>query len=397
MFHLTELRKLPSKDELLKILEAGFWAPNGDNFQPWQILVHADASITIQMMCHSDGAMGVLNHDFGQPVMLSAGALIENIIMAAGMAGYGFEYWSEGERQDNACKILSWRGRFTALSSPVSNPLYACIEKRRVDRRPYRPSQLSQEMRQTLMRAVKTPNVNLMWSSAPRRFWASMQTLASRMRILLPCFEKLNTEVLDFNWANSTTKMPAATLFLEPITRYLLQRTIRTTWAPALLRRFPALSAPMAFQMDYLPVLMSGGYFLLIDQSCRLAQSDLSVQDRQAFLTEVGRDIQRVWLTAHALGLSLQPMYSTLIFPAFAETHREVLDAGPAYLPQWLHRYMERLRKNVYAPLELQDRRQILFVARTGKTVTSPNRRPHSIRRPVSECVSFDDAYQSGL
>ncbi len=85
-------------------------------------------------------------------------------------------------------------------------------------------------------------------------------------------------------------------------------------WGRARMLNTFGVAALSAVEMDYLPAMASAGFFLA-RWPASPADGDLPTRWLQA-----GEALQRSWLTATQLGLSLQPTFATLAFAWYGES-----------------------------------------------------------------------------
>ena len=67
-----------------RILDAAHWAPSGDNAQPWTFEVQDEAHFDV---CVRIEPGNVYEYRQGEPTLISAGTLLENIAIAAPSSG----------------------------------------------------------------------------------------------------------------------------------------------------------------------------------------------------------------------------------------------------------------------------------------------------------------------
>src|ERR1700761_3966551 len=65
---------------LENILNIARWAPSGDNAQPWTFEILSDERVMLYVHC---AAGNVYEYADGQPTLISAGTLLENIQLVA--------------------------------------------------------------------------------------------------------------------------------------------------------------------------------------------------------------------------------------------------------------------------------------------------------------------------
>lgn len=129
-------------DDIKKILEAGIYAPSGDNCQPWKFVVE-DNNINIFNIPEKDDSL----YNFGQRAsLISHGALIENIIIAASFMGYraNLIIFPDKKAPKHIARIVLEK------SEHREEILYPQIKKRATNRKPYKSTPLAAEEKNTL-------------------------------------------------------------------------------------------------------------------------------------------------------------------------------------------------------------------------------------------------------
>src|SRR5258708_30425578 len=113
------------------MVDAGHGGRRGDNAQPWRFEVQDADRFDIYVRIEPDN---VYEYRHGEPTLISAGTLLENIAIAA--PGFGkqasWDYLGLAGQMHRIQVAL----KDDAAAAP--NPLFPEIERRSVDRRPYR-------------------------------------------------------------------------------------------------------------------------------------------------------------------------------------------------------------------------------------------------------------------
>ncbi len=284
-----------------RILDAAHWAPSGDNAQPWTFAVHDDGNFDVCVRVESGN---VYEYRHGEPTLISAGTLLENIAVAASSygkrAGWQYQGLADGthrikvELQDDP--------------SAGENPLLGEIARRSVDRRPYQLRGLGARDKQALSQALD-PEFSLAWHEtlAARRRIAALTRLATDIRLRIPETFDIHNKIVDWKQAYSPDAIPSRALGVDAMTlkmmRWTLAKRARTQIANRLGSPFFA-----GLQMDFLPGIFSAAYFAF-----RLLQR-LPGQEGVCQMLRAGQAVQRFWLTASKLGLVMQPCLATLAF-----------------------------------------------------------------------------------
>ncbi|HET7085346.1 MAG TPA: nitroreductase family protein [Rhizomicrobium sp.] len=352
--------------DIERILEAAHWAPSGDNAQPWRFAVHSERRLELLVLIEPGN---VYEYRHGEPTLISAGTLLENIAIAAPSFGLkaGWEYL--GPANGNH------RIQIDFLEDPAAseNPLMREIERRSVDRRPYQTAPLTPEQRRTLSQVVG-PEFSVEWheSLAARRKIAALTRLATDIRLRIPETFAIHNRIVDWRRSLSPDGIPARALGLDAMTlkimRWTLQKRQRTEMANRLGSPFFA-----GLQMDVLPGIFSAAYFAL-----RLQQRFTDPGDTVRQLLRVGQAVQRFWLTATQSGLVMQPCLAALAFTHYGAS-------GEAFTVSQPERRKAALLARRVAR-DLSDPPSLAFLGRIGMPVKA-RQESRSLRRPLAELV----------
>ena len=351
-----------------RILDAAHWAPSGDNAQPWHFEVHDDNRFDV---CVHIEAGNVYEYRNGEPTLISAGTLLENIAIAAPTYGKRARW-----------EYLGLAGQVHRIkveledAAPTENPLFSQIERRSVDRRPYQMRPLAEEDRLTLSRSVG-PEFSVEWheSLAARRKIAALTRLATEIRLRIPETFDIHSRIVDWKRAYSPDGIPSRALGVDSMTlkmmRWTLAKRARTEIANRLGSPFFA-----GLQMDFLPGIFSAAYFGL-----RLAhRADGQEGVRQ--MLRVGQAAQRFWLTATSLGLVLQPCTAALAFAYYGLVGEPFTASAPE------RRKAAELARR--AGRDLSDLQTLVFLGRIGFPQKA-KLESRSLRVPLAQLVQGDD------
>ncbi len=283
-------RALPQAIEA--VLSIARWAPSGDNAQPWTFRIKDDH--TVEVLVRRSNA-NVYEYRHGEPTLVSAGALLENIELAAPAFGLKARW----EYAGSANGIDRIAVNFSDDSTTRVSELFNQIRRRSVDRRPFRmrPLDIGQKR---LLSDVLNPDMQIQWydSLSDRRRIAALSALATIIRLTIPETFAIHRSIVDWENRESETAIPSRALGLDPLTLRL------TRWSMANWSRTKFLNnlgAPRmaSLQMDFLPGLFSASYFLV-----RLAGRSNEPQARLIETIQAGQGIQRLWLKATNVGPS---------------------------------------------------------------------------------------------
>lgn len=347
-----------------RILDAAHWAPSGDNAQPWAFEVQSEERFDVLVRIE---AGNVYEYRHGEPTLISAGTLLENIAIAAPSQGKSAQWQYQG-LAGNVHRI-----GVQLNPGPVSqHPLLDQIERRSVDRRPYQTRALSAADKAALSDAVGG-EFSLEWheSSATRRKVAGLTRLATDIRLRIPETFAIHNKIVDWKNTFSPDAIPSRALGLDAMTlkimRWTLAKRARTEMANRMGSPFFA-----GLQMDFLPGLFSAAYFTF-----RLKQRPAGEAEEASQLLRVGQAVQRFWLTAAQRGLALQPCLATLAFAHYGRA-KEPFTTSAAERAK-----AEALARRAEAVLS--DVPSLRFIGRIGFPKAKLESR--SLRRPLAEFV----------
>jgi len=348
-----------------QILDAAHWAPSGDNAQPWTFEVQSEDQFDVLVRIE---AGNVYEYRQGEPTLISAGTLLENIAIAAPSQGKSAD-WRYQELAGNVHRI---RVQLTQDPASREHPLFGQIQARSVDRRPYRLRALSAADKHALCDAVG-PEFSVEWheSLAARRKVAGLTRLATDIRLRIPETFDIHNHIVDWKRTYSPDAIPSRALGLDAMTLKIMRWTLAKRQRTEMANR---MGSPMfaGLQMDVLPGIFSAAYFAF-----RLKQRATGQAEEASQLLRVGQAVQRFWLTATKLGLALQPCLATLAFAHY----------GRAKEP-FTVRAAERRKAEVLAgraQATLGDVPSLRFIGRIGFPKAKLESR--SLRRPLDQLV----------
>ena len=359
---MTNLSLSPTVE---KILEIARWAPSGDNAQPWSFYVQSEDTLELRIH-HQSG--NVYEYRGGEPTLISAGTLLENIEIASAAFGKkaSWEYVGYSNGSDRI------EVSFVDQAMSTLPDLFEQISKRSVDRRPYKMRPLRGSDKLDLSNSVDE-NIVVEWyeSLSERRKMASLTKMATDIRLRIPETFEIHNRIVDWDNRQSTSGIPSRSLGLDAVTlrlmRWSLANKSRTDFANFLGSPFFA-----ALQMDVLPGIFSAAYFTF-----RVANRPIERHAAAVQLLKVGQSVQRFWLVATKAGLALQPCLAVLAFSHYGAS------AEPFTVLRSAQRAAAELAQRVKGTFADPD--NLLFFGRIGwprSAITS-----RSIRRPLSQLI----------
>jgi hypothetical protein len=278
--------------------------------------------------------------------------------------------WTHTARIDGAAEI-SVALRVDSTVQP--DPLAAHIKIRSVDRFAYRLTKLTGTQRAGLAAALGD-DLTIEWHETARDRWriSRLGALATDIRLRLPEAYRIHRRIIDWERRFSPTGIPARAIGLDPITRRLMRRVMQDWRRVDLMNRFFGGTALARLELDVIPGLRCAAHFSI------RSRPDTGREAPVLRAIETGRRIQRFWLTATQLGLSMQPNLAPLCFAHHARTGAGLWDPAVMARITRLARGLERLGS--------RNSGELVFLGRIGAPV-KPAAKARSVRRPLEELV----------
>ncbi len=273
------------------ILEAAARAPSGDNLQPWSFRWDGERL----MLLRDSGRDTSLYNVRDLPTFVALGAALENILIAASRLGYAASpvCFPEGPTNTTVASISFAQG-----GRP--DPLFDAIAERCSNRKPYATHPLSAQILEALTAEVtRFPTIGIRWihDREPRKRLSKIaaqgdRTLFGNRLIHAHFFSCIRWDEQEIQ--KTRDGMPIATLELGRAGSVLFR----------LLRNTSLVQFLNCFGFSRLAANRSGS---MIRKSSAIGLITVPQISPENFLA-AGRAFQRVWLTATAQRLSLQPM-----------------------------------------------------------------------------------------
>lgn len=355
---------MTTRQTLLQILDAGRWAPSGDNTQPWRFDIISDTHVVI----HGSDTRSHCVYDLdGHPSQIALGALIETIGIAASEHGLAMR---ADLRPDGPETSPTFDLVFAADPTLAADPLAGFITTRSVQRRPMSTRALTALQKDALQTAVGHA-YDLVWleGAGNRLRVARLMFRNAKLRLTLP--EAYHTHVAVIQWKArfSEDRVPDQALGVDPVTSRLMQWIMHSWERVHFFNRFLGGTIAPRIQMDFIPGMACAAHFVIT-----AARPPASIAEYVAG----GRAMQRFWLAAAGLGLQMQPELTPLIFSRYAR-EKTRFSATPA---------LDAKGPEVALQLEAVVGRQVahhaVFMGRIGNGTAAAAR---STRRPLSHLL----------
>lgn len=305
---------MAERSTLQQILELARWAPSGDNTQPWRFEIISDDHVAI----HGHDTRDWCVYDFdGHASHMAHGALLETLRIAASAHGLHAE-WAVRAGQPDEAPVYDVK----LVDAPdlQADALLPFIETRSVQRRPFRTTPLTESQREALRRSVG-PGYSVCFFESPRERRRIARLLWSNAHIRLTCPEafRVHRDVIEWGARYSADRIPDQAVGVDPLTARLMRWVMGSWERVQFFNRFLFGTVAPRIQLDVLPAILCAAHVLV-----RADRAPVSMTD----YVQAGIAMQRLWLTAEALDLRLQPQMTPLIFGWYARNRPEVSSAA---------------------------------------------------------------------
>jgi hypothetical protein len=288
------------------ILELARWAPSGDNTQPWRFRIDAPDHFTI---CARDTRDHCVYDLDGHASQISVGALLETIDLASSRFGCKTRVIRTDNDATDARPVFD----VALVSAPslVEHPLVRYITERSVQRRPMSIRPLSPDQQQALRMAV---GARFELAFLDRAKVAVINFSNAKLRLTLPEAYEVHRSVIQWNARFSEDRVPDRALGASAPSLSAMRWALQSWRRVVTLNRYFAGTVLPRLEMDFVPGIACAAHCAII--------AERPPESLDAYL-EVGRAVQRFWLTATSVGLQFQPSYTPILFARFARERRK--------------------------------------------------------------------------
>ncbi len=290
----------PASRPISDILELARWAPSGDNTQPWRFELIDDRHLIIHAYDTRDHCVYDLD---GHPSQIAHGALLETLAIAA--SGHGLRALVS-RRPDRPDTQAEYSVDLVPDNQVSPDPLLPFIKQRSVQRRPMRTTPLTEEQKRALQQAVGNL-YTVRWFEGGTQRWqlAKLMFDNAKLRLTMPEAYAVHREIIQWQARFSEDKVPDQALGLDAMTLRLMRWVMASWQRVRFFNTWLAGHLTPRIELDLLPGLFCAAHFAIVATKAPLTADDY---------VEVGRAVQRFWLTATSLGLQLQPEMTPVIF-----------------------------------------------------------------------------------
>ena len=350
-------------DTARAILDLARWAPSGDNTQPWRFRILSHDHLVVYGFDTRSHCVYDLD---GHASHIALGALLETLRIAATKFGLRAEARHRQDSSDDK-PVFDVRLRKTAVTQ---DRLVDYIAERCVQRRPLSSRRLRPEEKHALQSAVGS-DFELRWyESWPDRLAVARLNFANaKIRLTLPEAYEVHRDVIEWGVEVSEDRIPAAAIGASAPSLAIMHWGMASWKRVAFLNRYLGGTLGPRVELDLIPGLACAAHCALIAQ--RIPQH---LED----YLQVGRALQRFWLTATTLGLQFQPEYTPLVFARYAGERRRFCTSTAALAQaDKIRTRLERLLGSDVAP-------RTAFLGRIGAGAPAKAR---SLRLPLERLL----------
>lgn len=274
-----------------KILDIAVRAPSGDNMQPWRFEIKG-GQLYIYNIPEKDPTL----FNFKQrAAFISHGALLENITLTAPTFGFNaaIEYFPQGEPNSTAKVMLTP----AAVAEPA---LFRYIIQRHTNRRSYGNTPLNPEQKKLLTGLFRAPSpVSIGFIEQDGQKQAAAAAICQGDRMI---FE--NKTIHDFLFSHIRWTDQEVAAKKDGFNLKSMELAPQQVVAFKFFRSWKVMKI---FNAIGFPKLAVKSNFPLYSKSSALVALFVENDNPTTFI-ELGRLLQRFWLTATGLGLSMHPM-----------------------------------------------------------------------------------------
>lgn len=292
---------MSATETVLRILDLARWAPSGDNTQPWRFrAVSAD-----QIEVHGFDTREWCLYDYrGYASRMAHGALLETLRIAASGERLHAD-WASREGCPDHQPIYDVRLR-PLPEAAIADPLLACIKTRVVQRRPMKMTPLTAGQKAALAAAPGAGYSVQFFELLSERFAVGRLLWRNAyVRLVCPEAYPVHREIIEWAARDSEDRIPEYAVGIDPLTARLMRWVMKSWGRVDFFNRYLFGTIPPRIQLDFLPAMACAAHLLL-----RPSRPPEGAEDYVA----AGVAMQRIWLTAAAEGLYLQPEMTPLIF-----------------------------------------------------------------------------------
>ena len=287
----------------MRILNLARWAPSGDNTQPWRFEVIDDYRIVLHIHYAQEECVYDLRY---QNTLLAMGALLQTMEIAATSEGCNMHVQ---QRQPPQRKLLAMDISFSLDPMIEADPLVFEIPHRAVQRRPLSMRALTANQKQSLQLAAgKNYFIHWMESFQQRMQMTQLILQTTRIQLRIPEAYPVHKSIIEWNSRYSLDRIPDAALGPGRVNLKIM-RAVLSSWERVyFLNRYIGAAWSTSLSLDGWTALACGAHMIMLRNQKPQTDDDF---------IDIGKAVQRVWLTATKLHLWQQPEMTIPIFARY--------------------------------------------------------------------------------
>ena len=285
-----------------QVLDLARWAPSGDNAQSWRFKLKDETSFVILASDTSEHCVYDADRHSSH---IAHGMLLETIHIAASQYQCKIKY----DIDDSDVSLTKIHVSLIQDESIVTNDLAQYIKIRSVQRRPMGSRALT-DKEQQILQSCLPEGFHLQWfNSFKEKFTiAKLNFINAKTRLSMKEAYEVHREIIEWNAQFSKTKIPDQALGVDWATARLMQWMFESWQRVSFMNKYLAGTLAPRINLDFIPSMRCSCHFLI--------KQDKPPQTAKGYI-EVGKIIQRFWLTATKLGLGFQPELTPIIFAKY--------------------------------------------------------------------------------
>jgi molybdopterin/thiamine biosynthesis adenylyltransferase/nitroreductase len=187
--------------------------------------------------------------------------------------------------------------------------LATSITSRSVQRRALKTTPISTQHKQALASALGA-GFSVKWfeGNQSRRKIAALLFKSAKIRLTMPEAYQVHRSIIQWNARFSEDKVPDQAIGMDPVALKMMRWALQSWQRVRMLNRYFAGTWLPRIQLDWVPAMACGAHFVIC--------ADKPAQTIADYI-QIGRALQRFWLTATHLGIQLQPEMTPLIFASY--------------------------------------------------------------------------------
>jgi nitroreductase len=299
------------QETIRRMLESGAKAPSGDNLQPWRVVVDEE---TIHLSVDRSRDRSLYNFE-GRASLIALGAMIENLTLAGREYGVDVDTTLSAPENnaDNAPTLVSAR-LVVRPAEPRPEPLFSAVARRCTNRKPYGTAPIEAAVAQKLRASVaedSAADLRLIEDRNEMRFVARAASLNDRLLFeIRPLHDRFFESV---RWTLAEAEATRDGLYVKTLELGAMAGPFKASRSWGTVRLTNLLGGSRLAPRHSFQTFMRSAAFAF------LQVSGVSGVSGEVWVRG-GRLMQRLWLTAVSLGLSVQPMAGMLCLLPYLRT-----------------------------------------------------------------------------